>query len=564
MKIKLIALAAFAVCGSSAFAVTAAAPAKNVALCATAPNTALGLVNYCAPDAIVNIMGATAQQPAIHALLARGTGNTVFNTSMPLAVVTSSDAGAVATSATTAGVGPKNTTIYYGYGIGTYDKKTNPNGGKRLAVVANFSNGSFSGLNAMVTSVKAAADTGTGTLFNEVLTTKLLKSDEDTAMSCAVNTTALSLLAPADVAANTAPVKCTMDAGRTLVRDYVNEMPDGKTRRGVQLVTADVAPEFAVPGVVKAAYTAKAFPSTETGVQGFGVAVNDKLLVALIARDVAAKSLESTCSSVTGFANLTPGCQPSMSRAEIAQIVTGKANAATLFGATDTTPIVYYRRTPFSGTQAASGIVFGGQGVSLALDKVLKPYATTGYNTPVLGEINATEGKGNYVWKSSETNPALTVNGMVGSGDVLSGIGLSANATSYALGLVSLEKTAAVTGSNVAKIDGKGGAWIKVDGISPNSNGTSWDAKQRVGLAKGYPVQFNTVAVKNAATKDVGQLAVVNSLVASLKDPVFDLPGVAYVPTSAETAFKATAIEKGNLAVYTRTLNAYAPLSLNK
>jgi hypothetical protein len=116
----------------------------------------------------------------------------------------------------------------------------------------------------------------------------------------------------------------------------------------------------------------------------------------------------------------------------------------------------------------------------------------------------------------------------------------------------------------VAKIDGKGGAWIKVDGISPNSDGTAWDAKQRVGFAKGYPVQFNTVAVTNAATKDAGQLAVVNSLVASLKDPVFDLPGIAYVPTSTETAYKATAITKGNLAVYTRTLNAYAPLSLNK
>jgi len=563
MKIKLIAVAALAVCGSGAFAATAAPAAPNEAVCAAALTkgaNALSLVNNCAPQAIVNVMGASAQQPAVLALLGRADGP-VFDTSRPLAVVTTGDSGAVAADATHAGVGAKssNTTIFYGYGAGQYDAKTNPNGGKRLAVVANFSNGSFAGLNAMTSSIKAAGTTGTETLktgifFNETKTTKLLTSSETTAMACTGGTVAPTLAAGAP-SSTTFNVTCSTGADRSVVRDYVNEFgADGKTPRGVQLVTLDVPPEFATPGVVAASYTAKGFPLTETGVQGFGIVVNNSLLTALIQRDIAANKLASSCAAVTGYTNLTPDCQPSITRAEVAQFVTGKGTAATLI-AGDTTAVTYFRRVPFSGTQAVSNIVFAGQGASTD-SKALAAYYDKASNK-FLGYQTAVGIDGTSTWDASGNfttvvNAGLTVKGMVGSGDVLGGVGA---ATGYALGLVSLEKTR----TSDAKIGTKAGvSWVKVDGISPNSDGTAWDANQRVGFAKGYPLQFNTVAVTNAATKDAGQVKVVTALVAALKDPSYDLPGVAYLDKAAVTA-----AGKTNAAPYTRTINAYAPLSLH-
>jgi len=552
MKIKLLAVAALAVCGSGAFAAV------------TCDSTsALTLVNTCSPDAIVNVMGASAQQPAVLALLGRAT-SPVFDTTKPLAIVTTNDGGAVATASGVAGVGAKssNTTIFYGTGAGTYDAKTNPFGGRRLAVVANFSNGSYAGLNAMVNTVKSPNPLATGTaaggvFFNETVTVKLLSATDTAALSCTAGAASPTLSGFAS-SSTTANVNCFTGTDRATVRDYVNELPTAKAKapRGVQLVTLDVPAEFASPGAVTSAWTkaAAGFTVTETGVQGFGIAVNDKLLTALIARDVAVKALDSSCLSVAGYKTLTANCQPTIGRNEVAQFVNGKGTAATLFGAADTTPVVYYRRAPFSGTQAVSNIVFGGQGVSIALDKTLAKYATSGYSTPVLGTINTTTG--NYQWTNS-TN-SLTVNGMVGSGDVLGGIAASANAGVYALGLVSLEKTASF-GASGTGVGGKAASWVKVDGISPNvvanSDGTvSWDAKQRAGFAKGYPLQFNTVAVTNNATTDAGQIKVVNALVAGLKDPAYDLPGVAYISGGTAT----------NAAPYTRTINAYAPLSLNK
>ena len=560
MKIKLIAVAALAVCGSGAFAATAAPAAPNAALCAAAlkTKTAVDLVNMCAPEAIVNVMGASAQQPAVLNLLTRADGG-IFDNTMPLAVVTTGDGGAVAADATHAGVGAKasNTTIVYGYGAGGYSK-TNPYGGKRLAVVANFSNGSFAGLNAMVNTIKAPGTTGTealhtGIYFNETLAPKLLAAADAAALTCTVPIDTVPALAVGSASSLTRNVTCSTGTDRSAVRDYVNEL-SGKTPRGVQLVTLDVPPEFATPGVVSKSYSAKAVSLKETGVQGFGIVVNNALLAALIQRDIAANKLASSCNAVTAYTNLTADCQPSITRAEVAQFVTGKGTAATLL-AGNTTPVTYFRRVPFSGTQAVSNIVFAGQGASTDSKALAAYYTKTsntfmGYQTAVGIDTTSTwDIKGNF---TTVANPGLTVKGMVGSGDVLGGI---AGATGYALGLVSLEKARTSDGT-IAK---NGVSWVKVDGISPNSDGTAWDASQRVGFAKGYPLQFNTVAAVNAATKDAGQINVVNTLVAALKDPSYDLPGVAYLDKAAVTA-----ASKTNAAPYTRTINAYAPLSLNQ
>ena len=541
-KLKQLASAALFFFGASAFA--AALGTANHGLCSSARDTTLDLVNKCAPEAVVNVMAPPAYEPAILASLARG-DSTVFDTTRPLAYITNMAGAPVANSPNVPSLGTQNSYILYGYGYrgGAY-------GGKRLAVVINHSRGSFGGLNAMVNTLKAADPLATGTahagvFYNETLTTRLLNPTETTPLSCTGG-----LLPPTLITGvpsfMTATVSC--NAWVDGVRDYVNEFrPGTKIPRGVQLVALEVPPEYAPPDVISTKYKPTMISIVEIGVQGFGIVVNDKLLTALIARDIAAKTLSPTCDAVTGYSNLTPNCQPSIAIAEVSQFVNGSGNAATLFGDEDTTPVIYYARLPFFGTQAVSNIVFGGQGVSLALDKKLKPYANFGYQPTVIGLPNSLSG--DYQW----TGNGLTVNSRYWPGDVLVGMASWANPNAYALGLVSLEKVF----RNESGVDRRqGGAFVKIDGFSPNSDGTNWDPKQRVGFSKGYPLQFNTVALINSATKDFGQINVVNALIVALKDPGYDLTGVAYLDRSLSG--------KNNWAKYTRSINAYAPLSLNK
>jgi hypothetical protein len=288
---------------------------------------------------------------------------------------------------------------------------------------------------------------------------------------------------------------------------------------------------------------------SEAAVQGYGIVVNDKLLTALIERDVANKSLPSSCNSVTGYVTLTPDCQPSIALTEVAQFANGQGSAAKLFGAADTTPVVYYRRTAFTGAQSVSQVVFGSMGASLAFNKELRNYSPVFYKNPVLGEMDA---DGRYQW----TGQGLTVNTAFTAGHLLDGVGATVNANVYALGLVSLGQGRSSDG----RIGGRlGASWVKVDGISPNSDGTNWDPKLRVGFARAYPLQFNVIAAYNAANKNLGQIKVVNALINAMKDPVYDIQGVAYLDASAVTS-----AGKNNWAKYTRSINPYAPLSLNK
>jgi len=166
MKLKLIALAAFAVCGSSAFAACTSASATN----------SDQLVMECAPQVTVYMAGASAQAPAVHKLLLNTSA--VFDLTKAIAIVTptqgstatkyyasktssSLTSSTVTTSvASLSGSGAKNTVIYLGIGAsGT------ANAGNRVAVVYNTSNGSFAGVKMMTegATVNGVAGTGIGT-----------------------------------------------------------------------------------------------------------------------------------------------------------------------------------------------------------------------------------------------------------------------------------------------------------------------------------------------------------------------------------------------------------------
>jgi len=504
MKIKLISLAALAVCGSSAFA-------------ACDSSTALKLVNTCAPEVTVYMAGASAQAPAIKTIMLAT--NTVFDTTKPFAIVTNTATGQLSTGDNT--LGAKNTTIYYGTSAA----------GKRTAVVYNIANGSFAGVKQMT------EGTGTGSLFNEQISQGLLTAAQEkagTALACTAGSA--PSVSGYTLSSTAGAVVCPV-----VPFTYTTTAPAGGVK-GVQLALADVAPNQASLGVLTAGkWTDAKFPLTVTGMQGFGVMVNNVALTALINREIAAGRMDSSCAGKTG-ATITAACQPNLSHADMTALVTGKATAAE-FGVDSSATFAYYRRVPFSGTQAASNITFAGQAATegfKAADILSGKAVATGFAT--LADAGVVDASGNY----SNIVGNFTTYSKVGSGDVITGV--SANTTALAFGVVSLEK--------IYPADLKGATWVKLGGISPNfkADGTI-DSKQRVGLQAGYPMQFEMVAIKNAANDKVPALkAVVDSIVTALADPTYNLGGIAYIGSTDAT----------KKAVYTRggRGNNYAPLTI--
>jgi hypothetical protein len=537
MKIKLITLAALAVCGSSAFA---AAPNCD----ATAKSTALGLVNNCVPEVTIYMAGASAQGPALKTVLLTTTA--VFKTDLPIAYVTNAATSALAD------IGAKNTVIYYGTGLT----------GKRTAVVYNTANGSFAGVKQMIEGAPTSS-----TFAGELNSQGLLTTADTAAMAC----TAGSAISITDVYVPTSvgAVSCAVKPF-----NYVTTAAPGGVA-GVQLALADVAPNQATPGVLTTAWKPATFPATVTGVQGFGVLMNNVALTALIKREVAAGRMADSCLDKSGAipavaakaavaatettpavaavtavpevaATVTAACQPNLSRADMAALVTGKATGAMLGDSSKN--ISYYRRVAFSGTQAASNLTFAG----MAAIEGFKPAdAAAGKATgfAILADVGDADATGNY----SKTNAAgtFTTYAKVGSGDVITGV--AGNKTDMAFGVVSLEK---VYGTGTSA-DTKGATWAKLDGISPNfkADGTN-DTKQRVGMQAGYPMQYEMVALKNTKlmAKTPAIKAVVDAIVTALADEKYNLAGIAYIGASDATR-KATYHRGGKN-------NNFAPLNI--
>jgi len=293
-----------------------------------------------------------------------------------------------------------------------------------------------------------------------------------------------------------------------------------------------------------------------TGMQGFGVMVNDLALQALVKREKTAGRLPSTCdeTSITGQ-NLTAECQPNLSHADMAALISGRARASLISGvANDPKVIAYYRRVDFSGTQAASNIQFGGQAATEGF-KPADASKATGYLA--LSSQGTADANGQFTGTSTD-NKFIT-HAYVGSGDVIAGSttsnpaipGVSTDTDNYAFGVVSLEKV-----WKPVKADSglKGASWVKIGGISPNfkANGDN-DTTHRFGMLNGYPFQYEMVAIKNVA-KSAAIAAVVDGIVAAMQDPTFDLAGIAYINSSDAT--KNAKFTRGGLG------NNYAPLSV--
>lgn len=467
MKLKLIAFACAAACSGGAFAVTA----NSCTITSASANDATSqaqLVNKCAPEITFFIGGASAQANALKTVLT--TNGEIFDTTKPFVKVRSiaQSISGTGSSTTTAAAGKDyNTIAYIGYGASGVASIA----GKRVMVVYNKANGSFAGVNTLLVGAGGAGE-------EVVLQTTTAKEQATTAgkaVACTLGTTASTSSYDA-----IPTYDCTTEAA-------IKSAWGADKQKVLHMALSDVRPSEAVPGVVKA-WKPASFPSVGTGMQGFGVAVNVPLYQALIAREVAANRMASTCTTSETFGAtyvLSADCQPSLSSAQYTALMTGTITTANalLGSTTDTKTIALNRRVNTSGTQAAAEAFFVGRAL---VNAKLNPTTTDGYLNPLGGTAGTPAVAGD-----------LTVNTWSTTDNVMDAI--RNEATNYALGVISLDKGFDLNKANALK----GALWVKLDGISPNlsknsSGATVVDLKTKVGFAQGYPFVYEAQAIKSA------------------------------------------------------------------
>jgi hypothetical protein len=468
MKRKLIALACITACAGSALAATSKPNACTITAASANDVTSQSqLVNKCAPEITFFIGGASAQANALKTVLT--TNGAIFNTALPFVKVrnVAQSVSGTGSESTAAVAGTDyNTIAYIGYGAFTIPSIA----GKRVMVVYNKANGSFAGVNTLLTGAGGAGEETT------LITTTVKEQATAVGKAAACGSGKTAGTASYDAIPT---YDCTTEAA-------IKTGWGVDKQKVLHLALSDVRPSEAVPGVVKAWKPAN-FPATATGMQGFGVVVNVPLYNALIEREVAAKSMPDSCRSSETFGDtysLSADCQPSISSAEYAALMTGKINSAdALLGtAGDTHTITLNRRVNSSGTQAAAEIFFAGR----ALYNPKTP-AADGY----LSVLGGVEG-------SPVVSGRLTVATRSTTDNVLDAI--RNEPTHYALGVISLDKGFSLSKSSALK----GALWVKLDGISPNmskdpaTGATVFDSKTKVGFARAYPFVYEAQAIRSA------------------------------------------------------------------
>jgi opacity protein-like surface antigen len=529
MNMKMIAAACVAFCSAGAFA--AATPSCGKALPGfeganyTHEQDGLVLLKSCSPEITFYSAGASAVSNAVTAtVIADGK---IFNKSKPFVTINLS--------------GNSNAKAWYGFGAtGTAWAD------KRVAVIYNSTNGSTAGVIQLLSGLKTGSVEG-GVDQKEYITIQLhtaAAQKAGTAMPDAdVTVTTPSKLAP------------VVTLATTRVADFKTAWGVDK-QKVAHMAFSDVRPSEATPGQV-AKWTPSAFPETVITMQGFGVAVNNNMYKALMARDVRQGRLPASCDSTVAANLVLASCQPGVSTADMTSLITGKAISAAAFlgDAAETRQLVLNRRPASSGTQAATQIRFGGQanfigkaplnGMKTADAIAAFDMAGAETSTNTAGVITATE---------VAINPNFKVFTNSGTGDLIKKIG--GDTDNLSIGVASLDNKAS------SKFSATGGAatpeaqavrWVKVDGRSPNFKGDGTvDGDQRAGLQDGYDFAFEFVTLKNAKSTGV-YLGIYDAIVAGLKDPAANLTGMAYL--NSTNVARNTA--------WTRNLNNYFPLNKN-
>jgi len=498
MKLNKIAFAALAVASTGAFA--AVTP-----LCTTEPTTGADLVGKCSPEVTFFATGGTAMRDAYKEVM-----YTMFDNTKPLVYVKKLKADTTEN---------KDQFAMYGFAKTTAANTTAGISGKRLAVIVNTANGTMAGVNMVITGGK------TGSLVNNVNGNEF---NSTIALQTAANMKAAVAYAPAgmtisaDAASGVAlPVTTGTKLQLVTLPNGVGEA-DFKLGWGVDknkvanIAFADVRPTEAIPGQLSGGkWDTVKFPWSTLAMQGFQVVVNKTMYNALVARDVTAGRLDSGCAAVT-TGTLTVAqlkCQPTIFSTEMATLMNGKrpSSLGITSDSTDATKITFNRRVDSSGTQSAAQAFF----------TKLADYGVKGART-FDGVLGATLSDGQTV-NGATTAQNMLIKAHSSSDNLVAAV--PADTTGYSIGFVSNDKGGYISATaNILS--------VKIDGMSPNFDGSAADSSAKVTLAKGYPFQFEFGAVALAANK-APQAQVAANFIAGLGDAANNLKGVVYTSQSA-------------------------------
>jgi hypothetical protein len=235
-------------------------------------------------------------------------------------------------------------------------------------------------------------------------------------------------------------------------------------------------------GATKVSSVIAGFNQQKIAMQGFAVAVNDKLYNAM-----AKAQFGETC-----VGQYTPACQPNITSAQYASLITKEGNIKTVAALVGDTSIsgklIIARRDQLSGTQATSNLFFAGNTCNAVTPDVktgklggaLTVLRTSDY--PALTDTQVTAGA---------PQPALQVNEYPQTGDLQKL--LRTNTNDYVIGVVATD--AADASSSVSKIK-----LLKLNGSSPDFAKDSTTMLSGAALSKNiidgsYPLQMTAYAV---------------------------------------------------------------------
>jgi len=496
-RTHLIAGACLAACSAGAFASTSACPAS---LTSPADGAAAELiVKNCNPAATLFIGGASTQSSN---LLTVANSQIFANTFTPIEI----RPGASVTTA----VPSLNTTGFKAY-VGIAKAGLGTLGGKLIYVLYNSNNGSAGGVSQLLG--------------------KTPKLSEQSDAAKKIPEATVIFVGPAKDA-NTPDTK----TANTFCGTTASGVTSTATLVGCNsytTMTADMALSDVRAQELYALYAAaaKGKPSTLTQVplalQSFGVAVSPSLYAALQTKQ--------------GLANdATAANQPSIKSADYASLVSkaGKvATVADLVGdATLTGELKLARRDDLSGTQAVSNMFFvngqcGGNDKAAVAKSVDQAVAKAG---GLLGGL-AIRGA------SDSVSGVLTITENATSTDVRNVL----NSGGYAIGVLS-------TGSGGAQ--GTAGHFVKIDGISPNANGSDFRnaTAARAQIANGaYPFAYVLYGMYVTKTindaKNTDKKALVDAMMNGFKDSnLTNLSGIAYLDGAVSSKQAAYSRQGGN------------------
>jgi len=354
------------------------------------------------------------------------------------------------------------------------------------------------------------------------------------ANNCALVTSAITIAGTTDtVSSATNKVQCFTHA---------------VTQADLAISDVNVKELVAMYDVLKGGTDLKKATITPLAMQGFAVAVNNNFYTALQNYQISTGALSSTCTGTT--TSYTEACQPSITRAQYASLVTkeGSIKSAAGFIPGDTTALTLARRDQLSGTQATSNIYFASNVCNIADPKAT--YANKGGALTVLRKADVTKADGTSVTKADGTlaYPGLVVNENVQTGDVETDL---KKTTGYSIGVIALSKGAET-----------GYKFVKLDGASPNfaKGGSSVVSNMRNNMLDGsWPLQVTSYAVYRTADGTYGTKALkanmIKQMVADLSDSTLhDLSAIGYFNGTAAKQTKVSRVGGNNCSpLVTRT-----------